>query len=341
MEEKMKKLVTGMLMLGCVFAAAFAGGKPDQGAAALKKVTIQIEGSAVPYYVPIFNAIDKGYFAEEGLQVEYQFGNAADITKNAAVGNIQFGFPNGEPLITARSQDIPVVVIHTTLQHGLGSTIFLKESGIATPRDLKGKKIGVTSLASPNYVQLQILLQKNGLSLNDVNVEVIGTEAIVPALTSKRVDAICFSMLRTFELAYQGIEVGEFRSDEFLPSFGNVLVTGKDYLEKNKDTVKRFVRALNKSLEYLTASSANLTEAVKAAIASHTPTYKDREDYMSKIIQEVYAGYLWVSDDTKQNGFGYGNVRRWQETADIMKQFGTIEKSINAADMVIPDMAKY
>ena len=337
----MKKMLIGMSMLICVFSLAFAKGGADKSAGEIKKVTIQIEGSAVPYYTPIFNAIDKGYFAEEGLEVEYLFGNAADIAKNVAVGNVQFGFPNGEPIITARSQDIPVVVVHTTLQHGLGSTIFLKNNGITAPRDLKGKKIGITSLGSSNYVQLQVLLEKNGLTLNDVTVEIVGTEAIVPALVNKRVDAICFSMLRTFELAYEGIAVGEFRSDEFLPSFGNVLITGKDYLDKNKATVQKFVRAFNKSLEYLTASPANLTEAVTTVIANHTPTYKGREDYMAKVIQEVYAGYLWISDDTRQSGFGYGNVQRWQQTSEIMKQFGIITKSINAAEMVIPDITKY
>jgi len=330
-----------VLFMVCAVFLVFGRGADQRSAGEIKKVTIQIEGSAVPYYVPIFNAIDKGYFAEEGLQVEYLFGNAADIAKNVAVGNVEFGFPNGEPIITAWSQDIPVVMVHTTLQHGLGSTIFLKNNGISSPRDLKGKTIGITSLGSSNYVQLQVLLEKNGLSLNDVKVEIIGTEAIVPALVNKRVDAICFSMLRTFELAYEGIEVGEFRSDEFLPSFGNVLITGKNYLDRNKVVVQQFVRALNKSLQYLTASSSNLTEAVNAVIANHTPTYKGREDYMSKIIQEVYAGYLWISDDTRQNGFGYGNIRRWQQTADIMKQFGTIEKSINASNTVIPDILKY
>ncbi|QQO10559.1 ABC transporter substrate-binding protein [Breznakiella homolactica] len=336
----MKRLLTALLIFACAGTLLFAKGSSDSGAGGTKKVTIQIEGSAVPYYTPIFTAIDRGYFAEEGLEVEYLFGNAADIAKNVSVGNVEFGFPNGEPIITAKSQGIPVMVVHSTLQHGLGSTIFLKDSGIRTPADLKGKKIAVTSFGSSNYVQLQVLLEKNGMSLKDVTVEIVGTEAIVPALVNKRVDAICFSMLRTFELQYQGIDVAEFRSDEFLPSFGNVLVTGKDYLEKNRETVQKFVRALNKSMEFIAASKDNTREAVTATIKNHTPTYAGREDYMTDIISEVYAGYLWTSDDTKKNGFGYGNVTRWQETADIMKQFEIITSTVSAQDMVVPDVLK-
>jgi NitT/TauT family transport system substrate-binding protein len=320
--------------VGFVFeAAGQASGKK------LEKVTIQIEGSAVPYYMPIFAAIEKGWFAEEGLAVEYMFGNAADIAKNVAVGNVQFGFPNGEPIIVARSQDIPVMVVHSTLQHGLGATIFLKDSGIAKPADLKGKTIGITSLGSPNYVQLQVLLEKNKMSIKDVKIEVIGTEAIVPALVNKRVDAICFSMLRTFELKSQGIQVEEFRSDAFLPSFGNVLVTSKKYLDSSKNTVKAFVRALNKSLTWL-SKPENVKAITPAVIEKHTPTYKGKEDYMADIVSSVYAGYLWSSDDVKKFGFGYGNAARWQETADIMRKFDTIKKPVRARDFVVADVLK-
>jgi len=58
----------------------------------LQKVTIQVEGSAVPYYIPIFMGIELGYFETEGLEVEYFFGGASDIVKNVAVGNVELVF---------------------------------------------------------------------------------------------------------------------------------------------------------------------------------------------------------------------------------------------------------
>lgn len=302
-----------------------------------QKVTIQIEGSAVPYYIPIYMGIELGYFKEEGLEVEYFFGNASDIIRNVAVGNVEFGFPNGEPVIVARSQGIPVNVIHTTYQHGLGSTIFLKESGIQTPTDLKGKKVAITSYGSSNYVQLQVLLKKNGMTLNDIQLEIIGTEAIVPALVNKRVDAICFSMLRTFELRYQGIEVEEFRSDEFLPSFGNVLVTGDKLLKEKRDLAVRFTRALNKIMTYL-SDTENMLKATYTTIEKYTPTYAGREEYMAAILSDIYAGYLWRSEDTEAFGFGYGNVQRWQNSIDIMKEYQIITTDVKASDFVVASL---
>lgn len=323
-----------VLMLVSLLACTmlFAAGAQEQ-APDLKKVTIQIEGSAVPYYAPIFTAIENGYFAEEGLEVDYMFGNAADITKNVAVGNVQFGFPNGEPVITARSQGIPVKVVHSTLQHSLGATIFLADKGISSPRDLKGKTVAITSLGSPNYVQLQALLKQNGMMLDDIKLEVIGTEAIVPALVNGRVDAICFSMLRTFELKSQGIDVAEFRSDEFMPSFGNVVVVGEKYLESNMEDVAAFKKALNKSMTYL-SNYENLKKTMPVVIEKYTPTYVGREAYMTDIINDVYANYLWIGADVKANGFGYSNVDKWQATIDKMVEYNLLANAFDAASLV-------
>ena len=231
---------------------------------AVKKVTIQIDGAAVPYYAPLYLAKEKGYFKEEGLEVEFIYAAAADIVKNVAAGNVEFGFPNGDSVISARAENIPVNVVHSTYQNGLGATIFKVDSGINKPSDLKGKTIAVTSYGSPNYIQLQVLLEQNGLSLDDVNVKIVGTGSIVNSLVVDEVDAITFSLLRTIEMKNQGINVDEFRSDEFLPSHGNVLITSEDYLKNNEDTVKAFIKALNQGLTDMI--EGDVEETVKMAI---------------------------------------------------------------------------
>ena len=82
----------------------------------LKTVSFQLDGSAVPYYSPLYLAQENGYFAEEGLNVEFYYAAAADIVKNVAAGNVEFGFPNADAVVAARAQGIPVQVVHTTYQ---------------------------------------------------------------------------------------------------------------------------------------------------------------------------------------------------------------------------------
>ena len=321
-------ILTLGLFSGCGETKESTPAKKDE----IQKISIQIDGAAVPYYAPMYIAKEKGYFKEQGLDVDFYYAAAAEIVKNVATGNVQFGFPNADSVILAKSQGIPVKVVNTTYQHGLGALIFQKSSGITEPKDLKGKKIGVTSFGSPNYIQLQVMLEKAGMSIDDVKVEIIGTGAIVNALVSGQVDAIMFSMLRTIELKNQGVDVGEIRSDEFLPSHGNVLIVGDKYLTENKDVVNKFNIALNKGIQYII--DGNTKEAVEMSVEKYAPSFKGREEIVTVILDEVFIPYLWQSENTKKNGLGYSDAERWNNSIKVLKEYGVIEKEIDAKELI-------
>ena len=321
-------ILTLGLFSGCGETKESIPAKKDE----IQKISIQIDGAAVPYYAPMYIAKEKGYFKEQGLDVDFYYAAAAEIVKNVATGNVQFGFPNADSVILAKSQGIPVKVVNTTYQHGLGALIFQKSSGITEPKDLKDKKIGVTSFGSPNYIQLQVMLEKAGMSIDDVKVEIIGTGAIVNALVSGQVDAIMFSMLRTIELKNQGVDVGEIRSDEFLPSHGNVLIVGDKYLTENKDVVNKFNIALNKGIQYII--DGNTKEAVEMSVEKYAPSFKGREEIVTAILDEVFIPYLWQSENTKKNGLGYSDAERWSNSIKVLKEYGVIEKEIDAKELI-------
>lgn len=336
----MKKFMKKTLILAttCLLAVTLGGCSKgdDKGAAGkdgeLKKVSIQIDGAAVPYYAPLYLAEEKGFFAEEGLEVEFFYAAAADIVKNVAAGNIEFGFPNADSVILAKSQGIPVKVAHTTYQNGLGSVIFNTDSGIKTPADLKGKKVAVTSLGSPNYIQLQVMLKDAGLTIDDVQVEVIGTGAILNALTTGEVDAIVFSKLRTVELNNSGFNVSEIASDDYLPSFGNVLIVGDKLAKEEPEVVDGFKAALTKSIEYII--DGNVEEAVDLAIKDHAPTFAEKRDITVKIINEIFVPTLWQSEYTKENGIGASNIERWESLINTSKEYEIINETFDVKELI-------
>jgi len=297
-----------------------------------KTVSIQIDGAAVPYYAPLYVAQENGYFAEEGLNVEFYYAAAADIVKNVASGNVEFGFPNADAVVAAKSQGIPVKVVHTTYQEGLGAIIFGTDSGIKTPADLKGKKVAVTSLGSANYFQLQAAMESVGLSINDVNVEIVGTGAILTALTEGQVDAIAFSKLRTIELNNAGYAASEIPCDQFLPSFGNVLVASDSMVSGDPATVAAFCRALNKGIQYII--DGHTEDAVDMSIEKYAPTFAEKRDVVVQIINNVFIATLWQSDYTKANGLGASNADKWQKLIDNSKAAGIIDTSFSASDLL-------
>jgi NitT/TauT family transport system substrate-binding protein len=314
--------------------AAAAGFFPRiAGAQSTEAVTLQIDGAAVPFYAPIYVAQEKGLFAKNGLEVRIVYAAAADIMRNVAAGNVQFGFPNGDAVIAAKANGLPAKVVHTTYQRGIGATLFKASKNIKTFADLKGKTVAVTSLGSPNYLQLQVGLKQAGLKLEDVNVEVIATGAIVQALQADKVDAIVFSELRRYNLEADGVQVAMISSNDFLPSFGNVVVTGDRYLQSKPKAVSGFNAALSEAIQWV--SDGHVDEALAIAIDKHAQTWKGQEAVLKRAFTDSFIPSIWQSSLTKQKGLGAADLTAWQKNIDILAEYKVIEKGFKAEDLVV------
>ncbi|QEE62389.1 ABC transporter substrate-binding protein [Salinibacterium sp. dk2585] len=327
------------VVAGVATVATLAACSPADNAAnadkdgELTSVTIQIDGSAVPYYAPLYEAVEQGYFEAEGLDVEFTYAEASSVLQNVAAGNVEFGFPNGDSVITAKANGVDVEVVHTTYQQGIGAVLFNEETNpINAPEDLAGKKIAVTDLGSPNYIQLQAMLTDAGLTLADVEVVTVGTGAIVAALQNGEVDAIAFSRLRYFALESAGFPVGQLLADEFLPSFGNVLVSSPSFREENPEAVAGFVAALDKGIQYVID---NTEESTASVIKKYADSFAGQEEQIAKVLADVYIADLWQSEGTKEHGFGYANLERWQAAIDAQVSFGLIGEAFDAESLVV------
>jgi len=303
-------------------------------AEAADKVVMQIDGAAVPFYAPLYAGVEKGVFEKNGIEVEFIYAAAADILTNIAAGNVDFGFPNGDAVVAASANGLPVKVVHTTYQRGIGALLAKESSGIKTYADLKGKKVAVTSLASPNYLQLQVGLQQAGLTLDDVSVEVVATGAIVQSLQAGQVDAIVFSELRKYNLEAAGEKVTMILSNDFLPSFGNVVVTSDKKLAENADLVKRFTTAVSESYQWVI--DGNVSEALDIAMEKYAPTWpKDQKALLTTAFEQTFVPSVWQSPLTKEKGLGAADFAGWQKNADMLAQYKVIDSAPKAEDFVV------
>lgn len=329
----MKKFLLSMVLLLSLSACSTkkdAITKNDEG---LVSLDIQIDGSATPYYSPLYLAKEKGYFKDEGLDINFYYASAAEIVKNVGADNVAFGFPNADVVLLGRANGVPVKIIHTTYQSGLGSIIYKDSANIKEPADLKGKTIAITSYGSPNFVQLKVILQQAGLSLDDINLKVIGTGAIVNSLVSDQVNAICFSKLRTYELLSSGIAVDQILSSDFMPSYGNVVITSDKFLAEQPELCAAFNRALSKAIAYI--SDGHVEEAVDIAKMSYTPNINGSEQKYIDIISKEFIQNLWQSDNTKLYGTGYSDLEEYQTYINILKDNGLFKEAFSASDLAV------
>lgn len=130
-------------------------------------------------FAPAYVAIEGGHFAADGIsvQVTIEHGDEPVGIDLIAAGQRQFGIIAGEQVIAARANGRPVVFVYEWFQEYPIAVVTTSESGISTPEDLRGQRIGIPGRFGATYTGILALLGAFGMSERDVQLEPIGFNA--------------------------------------------------------------------------------------------------------------------------------------------------------------------
>ena len=133
---------------------------------------------ADPQYAPFYVAVDRGYFAEEGLAIEFDYSFETDGIALVGAGELPLAVVSGEQVILARAQGLPVVYVMQWWQDFPVAIASLAKAGIREPADLVGRNVGVPGFFGASYVGLVGLLSANGMTLDDIDANEIGINPV-------------------------------------------------------------------------------------------------------------------------------------------------------------------
>jgi NitT/TauT family transport system substrate-binding protein len=229
------------------------GGGGESGPATLNVGVIPIADVA-----PLYLGMDKGFFEQEQLTIKPQLADGgAAIVPAVVSGDFQIGFSNTISLLIAASKDVPVQIISQGVLAGKSESeawadlLVLKDGPIKQPQDLEGKTIAVNTLNNICEVTIKASLEKDDVAVGTLEFAEVPFPDMNAALEQKRVDAAC--VVEPFVSqgkagAARGIDPFYVRTAPDLTIA--TYFTSTQYAESNPDVVARFVRAMNKSLEY-------------------------------------------------------------------------------------------
>ena len=230
-------------------------------AAAQDEMTVILDWFVNPDHGPIVIAEEKGFFAEEGLEVEVVApADPADPPKMVAAGQAELGVSYQPQLHLQIHAGLPLVRVGTLVATPLNCLLVLRDGPVKEIADLKGRKIGF-SVAGVEEALLEAVLARAGLTLDDVELVNVNW-SLSPALMSGQVDAV-IGAYRNFELNQMEIEGVPGRcfylEEEGLPAYDELIYVANPET-MDRDRIARFLAATEKAVQYIVNHPADAWE---------------------------------------------------------------------------------
>lgn len=291
----------------------------------------KFEGPSAPFLV----ALEKGYYAAEGLDVTIDTGaGSTEALPRVASGAYQMGFGDINSVVKFRDQnpDLDVKAVMMMYDVPPFAIVGRKSQGVTTWQDLAGKKLGAPP-PDGAFAQWPAFVKVNGIDTSSITIESIGFPVREPMLAQGAVDAVFgFSFSVMMNLKAAGVPEDDISvilmSKNGLDLYGNAILVNPAFAAENPEAVKGFVRATIKGVKDTVADPAS---AVKLVLARNDVA---KEEVELERLQLAIADNI-VTDAVKADGFGgvdYDRLARSIEQIGYGYEFTT---EIKAEDVFV------
>lgn len=314
----MKKVV--LLMLGLAISLMGCGSpNTTQEAGGLR--TIKLPMGYIPniQYAPFYVAVEKGYFAEEGILIEFDYSFETDGVALTGAGELPFAVASGEQVLLARSQGLPVVYAFAWYQQFPISVISAPELNINEPADLRGKKIGLPGLFGANYIAAQALLFSAGVDPSEVTFDAIGFNQVEAFASGNSDIVVGYTANEPIVLASQGFELNELRVADYAQLTANGIITNETTIANEPDLVRGMARALARGIQ---DTIANPEEAYTTSL-NFVENLKDQDkDVQMQVLNTSIE--FWQAER-----IGFSEPQAWENMNELLVKMALIPEPID------------
>ncbi len=279
-------------------------------------VSIKLPVGYIPnvQFAPLYVAIEKGFFRDEGLDVNLDYSMENDNTVLCATDTIQFAIVSGEQVLLARAHEMPVVYVLAWYQQYPVGIAAKDTAGIQSVADLRGKKIGLPGLFGANYIGAIALLDSAGLKESDVVLDSIGFNQVEVLMADKDDAVVIYTTNEPVQLEKLGQKITLLRVSDAVDLVANGLITNEKTLKEKPELVKAMVNAILKGLDYTTDHPEEAFEISKKYVENLAEA--DQEAQMQVLLNSIS---LWQAER-----MGFSNPQAWENMQSILLKMGLL-----------------
>ena len=302
-------------LVALVALPAFGQGK--------EKVVLLLNWYVYSEHAPFFLGKERGYFDQEGIDLDVQEGRGSGVTVQAvAAGTATFGYADVATMIKAASKGAPVTAVGVALQTSPMSAMGFADRNIRKPEDIKGKTVAVTPGDSMSQIW-PLFLKKTGLKESDFKTVSGDAQTKLNAVMNNQADLllgyVMDQAIKLQDATHKDIYPIRF-ADYGVNMVSSGIIVQKDYLKAHPDVVKRFMRAATRSLE---EAAKNPDAAVDAMLKANPKSgVKETALVGMKNTASLYKG----PDNPNDRPLRVG-AKNMDETLALLVEYGGLEKA--------------
>lgn len=300
-----------------------------------KEINVVLDWYPNAIHAFIYDAIEKGYYEEEGLKVNIQFpSNENDAISLVAAGKAEIGTYYMQDVITTRTnQNVPVKSIASIAQKPLNIILSLKDKNITSPKDLEGKTIGYAG-TDLSMALVKFLLENAGIEYDESKLINVGFD-LMASMTTGQVDATigCLVNHEVPQMEEEGFEVNYFNLDDYgVPTYYELVFLANDEMIQNdSETLKAFLRASKKGFEDMKNDPAAVLQILlDNQNAENFPLSETVETKSMEILLPIMemddSAFLSQSDEI------------WQENIDWLYDQGLVNEKKDVSEFMTTEL---
>lgn len=329
---KLKKMLSAGLALCLLVLGGCGAPKETAQTDGLKPVEVVLDWYPNAIHAFLYNAIEKGYYAQEGLEVKLRFpSNENDALSLVAAGKADIGIYYPQYIIQARAdQNVPVKGIGAVVQYPLGVVTSLAEKNIKSPADLVGKNIGYGGSELSEAI-IRTIMKNVGADSAEITLTNVGFD-LMSAMTTGNVDATvgCMVNHEIPQLIEEGFDINYFSmSDYGVPKdYEMVFLANDKTIEQDSDTLKAFLRASQKGF-------ADMKNDPQGSLELLLSKQSADEFPLSKTVEAQSMNVLLPAMETEDAPFLSQREEVWQTDIDWLLENKLIDNPVAVSDVMV------